>query len=249
MKTRCMIVDDEAPARARLARMLALHDQVELVGEAADGQTALDEVLRLQPDLIFLDIEMPQLDGLGVAAALGSSGPAIIFASAYDEHAVRAFELSAVDYLVKPVSKARLEVALKKVTARGVPSPEGLVPLLQALESNRTSRRMAIRCGAKYLVFDPSRVSAILARDHYSAVLVDGHELLADDSLDELTRRFDPQQFLRIHRSAIINVAFLRELVGEGDRHYVAVLNDPDATRVPVSRDRLATLKAVLGIA
>lgn len=107
---------------------------------------------------------------------------------------------------------------------------------------------MAVRCGAKLVVFDPSRAHALVARDHYSAILTDGGELLADDPLERLAQRFDPNLFLRIHRSAFINLALLRELVHEGDRRYVAVLSDAAATRIPVSRERLPALKAALGL-
>jgi len=214
---------------------------VEVVGEASNGVEALERVAALRPELVLLDIDMPELDGLGVAGALDADGPAVVFVTAYDEHAVKAFELSAIDYLVKPVARDRLAAAVDKVRVRRPPAPVGFA-------ASRASR-MAVRCGAKFVVFDPARISAVIARDHYSAILVDGRELLADDPLEELCRRFGRDGFLRVHRSALINLAFLRELVHEGDRRYVAVLDDPMATRVPVSRERLPALKAALGIA
>ena len=107
---------------------------------------------------------------------------------------------------------------------------------------------MAVRSGAKLKVFDPSRISAVLSKDHYSVVLVDGEELIADDSLDLLEQKLDPARFLRIHRGAIINLDALSELLHEGDRRYVAVLNDSARTRTPVSRERLPALKARLGL-
>jgi two-component system LytT family response regulator len=109
-------------------------------------------------------------------------------------------------------------------------------------------RRMAVRSGAKYVVFDTERVAAVLAQDHYAALLVDGRELLSDDSLDKLGERLDPARFLRVHRSAIVNLEFVRELQQEGDRKYVAVLSDPASTRVPIARDRLDEVKAHLGV-
>jgi two-component system LytT family response regulator len=105
-----------------------------------------------------------------------------------------------------------------------------------------------VRCGAKLLVFDPSRAHALVARDHYSAILTDDAELLADEPLERLALRFDSGLFLRVHRSAFINLSLLRELVHEGDRRYVAVLSDAAATRIPVSRERLPALKAALGL-
>jgi two-component system, LytTR family, response regulator len=247
---RCLIAEDEAPARQRLKRLLADVEDVSVVGEAADGVSALEQVSALQPDLLLLDIQMPELDGLAVASALVESGPAIIFVTAYDEHALRAFELSAIDYLVKPVSRERLAAALGKARQmRGGSSAfaPALEALAQRLEAARP-RRMAVRCGAKYVVFDPATVFGIVSKDHYSALLLDHHELLADEPLEQLARRFDPSQFVRVHRSAVINLACLRELVHEGDRRYVAVLTDRSATRVAVSRERLPALKAALGL-
>ena len=241
---RCVVVDDEGPARQRLKRLVQPLS-IEVVGEAGDGLSALAEIERLTPDLVFLDIEMPELDGLGVAAALSGKSPAIIFVTAYDEHAVRAFELAAVDYLVKPVSADRLAAAVARARART--EPPALQPLLARLGPTGP-KRMAVRSGAKFVVFDPAQVSAIVARDRYAAILVEGKELLADDSLNLLETRFDPETFVRVHRAAIINVTFLKELVHEGDRRYEAVLTDSFATRVAVSRDRLPKLKRRLGL-
>ena len=241
----CLVVDDEPPARQRLRRLLEAIEGLTIVGEADNGVAALEQIAALQPAVVFLDIEMPELDGLGVAAALSGGKPAIVFVTAYDEHALRAFELSAVDYVVKPVHAERLAAAVDKVRAR-----RGAALDLGALlgKLGPRPRRMAVRCGAKYVVFDPERVCAIVAKDDYSAILVDGKELLADEPLDELMRRLDASQLLRVHRSAIVNLAFLRELVNDGDRRYVAVLSDAAATRVPVSRERLPALKAALGL-
>ena len=245
---RCLIVDDEAPARQRLRRLLEELGGVEILGEAADGVAALERIAELSPDLVLLDVAMPELDGLGVAAALPPGRPAVVFITAFDEHAVKAFELAAADYLVKPVRPERLAAALERVRARTPPRAD-LAAVLARLDQGRPARRMAVRSGARFVVFDPERVCAILARDHYSAVLVDGKELLADDPLDTLGQRFDARQFLRVHRSAIVNLAFLKELQHEGDRRYVAVLMDAAGTRVPISRERLPAVKAALGVA
>jgi two-component system, LytTR family, response regulator len=248
---RCFIAEDEAPARERLKRLLAAEADVVVVGEAADGVTTLQQLGTLQADLVLLDIEMPELDGLGVAAALDGDGPAVIFVTAYDEHALRAFELSAIDYLVKPVRPDRLSAALGRLrkTRSGAPGPAlELAALARKLDSALGTRRMAVRCGAKFLVFDPADVYGILSKDHYSAILLDATELYADDSLEQLARRFDAEQYLRVHRGAIINLAFLRELVHEGDRRYVAVLADRAGTRIAVSRERLPALKSALGL-
>lgn len=253
---RCFIADDEPLARERLRRLLATVAGVELVGEAGDGVDALEQVAACTPDVLLLDIQMPELDGLAVASQLAASasGPAVIFVTAYDEHALAAFEVAALDYLVKPVSAERLEAALARARrARGSSAPHAALPeqlsaLFAQLGPARAPLRMAVRCGAKLVVFDPSQAHALVARDHYSAILTDSGELLADDPLERLAQRFDPNLFLRVHRSAFINLSLLRELVHEGDRRYVAVLSDASATRIPISRERLPALKAALGI-
>ena len=246
---KALIVDDEAPARSRLARMLLAFPDLEVAGEASNGLEALQVAQNLHPDLAFLDIEMPELNGLEVAEAWRGEGPAVVFVTAYSEHALKAFELSALDYLVKPVSPERLAETIERVRRRKEPRPAAhLQKLIESLEEGRSRRRMAVKCGAKYRVFEPSQISAVVAREHYAALLVDGQELLADDSLDQLAQRLDPARFLRIHRSAIINLDYLRELDHEGDRKYTAVLSDPAKTRLPVSRERLEDLRKVLGL-
>ena len=246
---RALIVDDEAPARNRLSRLLEKYHDIEVVGEASDGLMALDEIYRLKPNVVFLDIEMPELDGISVADAIKKDGPAVIFVTAYNEHALKAFEVSAIDYLVKPIVESRLEVAIEKVRGRKDKQQDNnYLQLIETLTNQQTTRRCAIRCGAKFIVLDPTKISAIIARDHYAAIIADGRELLADDSLDVLITRLNPQQFIRIHRSAVINIEFLKELEREGDRKYLAVLSDTCQTRVPVSRERLNELKTRLGI-
>ncbi|MFZ5892801.1 MAG: LytR/AlgR family response regulator transcription factor [Myxococcota bacterium] len=243
---RALLVDDEAPARERLQRLLKAHTDVECVGEAADGLQALSMIEELRPDVVFLDIQMPEMDGLCVAAAIPDAGPSVIFATAFDEHAIRAFEVAAVDYLLKPIKKERLAAALDRIREKPVPAANVARALLAKLQ--QPTRKMAVRCGAKYVVFDAERVAAILAQDHYATIVVDGRELLSDDSLDKLMERLDATRFLRVHRGAIINLDFLQELQHEGDRKYVALLSDPAGTRVPISRERLDDVKRKLGI-
>ena len=243
-----LIVDDEAPARSRLKRMLQKFEDIVVVGEAKNGIEALEEIEKLKPDVVFLDIEMPELDGFGVADAIQGKGPNVVFVTAFSEFALKAFEVAAVDYLVKPVSEERLAAAVKKLLTRISKKQEDYSKLLNILKQQQSVRRFAVRCGSKYIVLDPSKISAILARDHYAAIISDGKELLADDSLDILANRLNPQQFIRIHRSGVINVEFLKELEREGDRKYLAILNDNAKTKVPISRERLDDLKLRLGI-
>jgi DNA-binding LytR/AlgR family response regulator len=189
---------------------------------------------------------MPEMDGLEVAASIARPGPAVIFATAYDAHAVKAFELAAVDYLLKPIAKDRLNAALLRArTHRG-----NGADLARAVVAQMAGRnlRMAVRSGAKYVVFETSRVAAILAQDHYATIFVDGREHLSEEPLDRLMERLDGNTFMRVHRGAILNVTLVTELHQEGDRKYVAVLSGLTGTRVPVSRERLDELKARLGV-
>lgn len=244
-----LIVDDEALARNRLARLLSAFSDLQVVGEASNGLEALQVSQELKPDLAFLDIEMPELNGLEVAEAWSAEGPSVVFVTAYSEHALKAFELSALDYLVKPVVPERLAETVERIRKRKTPAPpDHFQEALDILEHGRSKRRMAVKCGNKYRVFNPSQVSAVIAKDHYAVLLVDGQELLSDDRLETLAQRLDPKKFLRIHRSAIINLDYLKELEHEGDRKYAAVLSDPAKTRLPISRERLDDLKRELGL-
>jgi DNA-binding LytR/AlgR family response regulator len=253
-KLRAILVDDEKPARARLARMLAQFPEIEIVGEAQDGVAALELIDNVKPEVIFLDIEMPELDGLGVARSLGQDGPAIVFVTAYDEYALKAFDMNTVDYLVKPVAEGRLEVTIQKLLKRRghlitpTNSAQNLEVVLKQLNVNR-SAKFAVRSGAKFVICDPQKISAIIAKDHYSAILMDGRELLSDDTLEEFEKKLNGGRFIRVHRSAMINLDYLHELEREGDRKYVAILSQPEKTRVPISRERLDEVKSKLGLA
>jgi len=250
LKFRTLIVDDEKPARDRLRRMLAPFSELEIIGEAKDGITALELISDLKPDLVFLDIEMPELDGLGVARSLGIGGPAIVFVTAYDEYALQAFEANAIDYLVKPIVEMRLQSTIQKILGR-IQKLQGKSSEIQAnleeISKNRETK-FAVRSGAKFIICDPMKISAILARDHYAAILMEGREFLADDPLDVFESRLNKEKFIRIHRSAIINLDFLHELEREGDRKYLAILSDSQKTRVAISRERLDEVKIKFGM-
>jgi DNA-binding LytR/AlgR family response regulator len=241
-----LLVDDERPARERLARLLAAIPGVDVVGEAGDGRTALERVGALRPDVVFLDIDMPELDGLAVAAALGPDGPSVVFVTAYDEFALAAFDAHAVDYVVKPVERPRLERAVARLRERR--RPDAVAAALRDLAARQAAQRFAVKCGVRYVVFNVGSVSAVVARDHYAEIVHAAGRTLADDSLEALERRLDAERFLRIHRSSIINLDYLREMRREGDRKYVAVLSDVALTELPVSRESLEVVKRRLGL-
>jgi DNA-binding LytR/AlgR family response regulator len=220
-----------------LRRKLAAFNDVRIAGEAENGLEALEKIERLRPDAVFLDIEMPELDGLGVARSLPQPRPRIVFVTAYDEFAVKAFEAEAADYLVKPVSEARLRKTIDRLRVPDPGKPWDRLP----------PSRIAIKSGNRYLVIDPASVSAILSRDRYAAILVDGRELLLEESLDDAAARLAGVPWLRVHRGGIVNTHRIAELLHEGDRKYTAILNDPAKTRVPVSRERLDEVRRTLG--
>ena len=244
---RTLIVDDERLARATLRSLLDADPEIDVAGECKNGREAVASIRESAPDLVFLDVQIPGCNGFEVLEQAGvTRAPVVVFVTAYNEHALRAFELAAVDYLLKPISKERLRHSLARVRARRAPAAEDAQAVLSRMESR--PQRMAVREGAKFVVFDTERITAILAQDHYAAILVDGRELLSEESLDRLMSRLDSKKFLRVHRGAIVNVALVQELQHEGDRKYFALLAGLPGTRIPISRDRLEDLKGRLGI-
>lgn len=243
-----LVVDDESAARSRMKRLLSGFDGLEVIGEAENGLEALEKTALLKPDVVFLDIDMPELSGLAAARALPHPGPMVVFATAYDEHALAAFEASAIDYLVKPITTERLERTVRRLQEGSRTKSADLDTLLQKLQPATDAQRLAVRCGTKYVVFNPKNVSAILAQDHYATIIEGERELLSEESLDAIIKRLSPDHFLRIHRSAVINVSFLAELQREGDRKYTAILNDKRKTRTSISRERLKDVKSRLGL-
>jgi len=245
---RVLLVDDEKPARERLARLLRAYSDVEIVGEAANGKIALGEINRLKPDVVFLDIEMPELNGLETAAAIGLAGPSIVFITAYDEYALKAFETHAIDYLVKPIAKDRLETAIQKLRQRhSATSHQSLDNLLREIGKNRR-KRIAVKSGQRYIVLNLDEISAITARDHYAEIVHGKLRTLADDSLDTVEGKLDPERFVRIHRSSLINLDYLKEMKRHGDRKYTAILSDHFESELPISRENIDKIKDHLSI-
>lgn len=239
---RVLIVDDEAPARAKLRRMLAAFDDVEVVGEAGDGASALEAVARLAPDALFLDVQMPEVDGFDVAASLPDDGPALVFVTAHDRHALQAFDTHALDYLLKPVEPERLARAVQRLRAAslaaapGTPSPRaGVGGAAQLLIPDR-GRTHVVRC---------ADIDWLEAADNYVNVHAKGRELLMRRTLAALLEDLGPA-FVRTHRSAAVALARVDMLRLRDKGKAVVQLTSGD--EVPCSaQHRLALMQRLQG--
>ncbi len=243
---RVLVVDDEPHARARLLRMLSRIDGVEPVGEASNGREALERIRALSPDCVLLDIHLPGLDGLEVARA--APGVPIVFTTAHDRYAVEAFELSAVDYLLKPVRADRLERALAR-TREGHVDSERLHALLDRLLAGRADDaappRITARRGNTLRVFDPRHVARFSAAGGYTSFRCEGEEFLLEQSLSALEETLAPHGFVRVHRKELVRLDAVRALrAGEGG----TAVELADGQRAPVSRRLVGELKRRLGI-
>ena len=241
-----LIVDDEAIARRRLRRMLSDRPDVEIVGEAADGEEALAHIAASPPDVVLLDIQMPEMTGLELAEHLPAETH-VIFTTAHEEYAVQAFDAAAVDYLLKPVAAERLDRALDRVRRlEAPPERDELTRLLRQVSGRDEPPRVAARLGDTIRVFDPREISRFHFRNGYTVFSHEGRNYSLDDSIAGLAARLEAWGFLRVHRSEIINlqrVSALRRI----DDTTVVELND--GQRAAVSRRRVRALKRALGIA
>ncbi len=247
---RVVIADDEPRARQYLERLLAEHDGVEVVGSARNGAEAFAQIARAKPDAAFLDIHMPDVSGLEVARHLkGDDAPVVVFVTAYDQHAVEAFELAALDYVLKPIRRERLAETVARVraevhdgarrapaatVARDVlanpPAKQGAPPLL----------RLPVRHRREVKLLDLSDVPLVFSRDRLVLASSEGKEYLVDYTLQELETRLPEGQFVRVHRGALVNVNAIESYGAEDG---VLVLRLKDGTRVEASERRAAEVR------
>lgn len=248
---RVIIVDDEHLARALLREFLGVWPDIEIVAECANGFEAVKAIGELQPDLVFLDIQMPKLDGFEVVelanasiAAGSAARTRYVFVTAYDQFALKAFEVRAVDYLLKPFSRERLTQALDSVRSRAVP-PEQMEALVQeAAKRNGFIERLLVRDGARVHVVPASTIDWIEAQDDYVAISAGGKTHLKNGRMAELEGGLDPALFLRVHRSYIVNIGAIARIEAPTRDSWCAVLKD--GKRVPVSRSGYAKLKELM---
>lgn len=209
---RTVLIDDEQPARERLKQLLSAHPDIEVVGEAGDGIEAAEQIAELTPDLVLLDIQMPGASGLDVAASLGRPRPALIFCTAFDQYAVDAFELSALDYLLKPVNRARLAAALDRVrsASAAVSGRDRALEQLTQAEALAPTRFLARR-GARFLVVPAADVVAFTFGDGVTHLLTATEQLSMQPTLAALARRLDPRRFFQVSRTAIVRLDAVKE--------------------------------------
>jgi two-component system LytT family response regulator len=233
MTIRTVIVDDEQPARDRLRQLLASEPAVEIAGEAEDGVQAIERVAELAPDLVLLDIQMPGCSGLEVAASLARPRPAIIFCTAYDQYAVDAFELHAVDYLLKPVNRARLHAALERV--RGMQRAER-ERQLDAVTRGASPVRFLARKAARYRIVPRREVVAFTFHEGLTRLHTASEQLWMQPTLAALARRLDADSFFQVSRTAIVSLDAIREARPFPDGTGEIILTNGVA--IPVTRRR-----------
>ena len=260
-KITAMLVDDEAHARQALRRALNAHPYIEILAEAENGFEAVKAVQELQPQLLFLDIQMPKLDGFDVLELLGDQAPTTLFVTAYDDYALKAFEADAVDYLLKPVNPERLTKSMEKVRSQigmGVGrsgndstnqnsanlTPDTLAQITVAARPQEYSKRILVRDRSDVQVIACSDILYLESADDYVAIHTEQETHIKLDRLNALEQRLNPRQFCRIHRSVILNIDYLARIESETKDLRKAVLSG--GQQLPISRAGYGALRKLL---
>jgi len=280
LELRAVLVDDEQHARDELGYLLGQLGGIDVIGQAGNGVEALSTIDRLHPDVVFLDVQMPGLTGFEVARRMldTQNGSQIIFVTAYDQHAIEAFEVNAVDYLLKPVEQARLEVAVQRARRRievdrlgrrvdaetdrgagvgaaadataGTPGAinaqlEKILNLVAERQAHR--ERLAIKVGERFLLVQADEIIYASLADDNIAVVTGQHAGTSNyRTLDELQARLDPEVFWRVHRSHLVNINKIKEIVPWFSRNYILRMKDEKSTEIPVSRMQTRRLREYL---
>ena len=251
---RTVIVDDEPLARERMRSLLDTEEDVEIVGEAKDGVEAVETILGQSPDLVFLDVQMPKLDGFEVIQTVGAERmPPVVFVTAYDQHALRAFEVQALDYLLKPFDQERFHGALKRVRSQ-IDNQETrdlgrrLLALVRDLKSDRPAARtdrLVVKSGGRLFFLRAEEIDWIEAAGNYVRLHLGEEAHLFRETMTRMEARLDTRRFVRIHRSRIVNTERIKELQPWFNGEYVVVLRN--GTRLPLSRGYRDKLQEQLG--
>ncbi len=243
---RIIIVDDEILARGVVREYLVGHGDVEIVAECANGFEAVKAIAELEPDLVFLDIQMPKLDGFEVAELVNGK-TRFIFATAFDQYAIKAFEVRAIDYLLKPFSQQRFDQALANARASlGAPQAQAVDEVVREMAAARARPlgRILIRDGARVHVIPCEKLEFVEAQDDYVQIHAEGRSFLKHQRLAELESQLEAGKFLRIHRSYLVNIECVSRIEQAGKDSHVAVLKD--GRRLPISRSGYQKIRGIM---
>ena len=248
---RTLIVDDEPLARRRIRRMLARHSNVEVIGECGNGREAVAAINEQQPALVFLDVQMPEVDGFAALGALDPNEmPLVIFVTAYDQYALRAFEVHALDYLLKPFDRRRFDMAMQRARERLANERSDVsrrtIALLEELRAQQSHvERMVIKAGGRAFFLKTDEIDWIEAEGKYVRLHVGRESYLVREAISQIETQLDPKRFLRIHRSTIVNLDRVRELQPWFHNDYRVILRD--GTELMLSRSCRKRLGELLG--
>jgi two-component system LytT family response regulator len=244
-----IIIDDEELARKRLKRLLSVHDCINIIGEAANGAEGLQQIEKLNPDLVFLDIEMPILNGFEMLSRLAKP-PKVIFTTAYDQYAVKAFEEESIDYLLKPIEDERLKKAIKRLQTQQR-EPDYNIPLdllMRQLKIKKEIKTLTVKIGDRILLIKIQDLVYIDAEEKYVFLnTADGKRCLTDFTITSLAEKL-PDQFVRINRSTIINSDLIKEIKRGFNGAFFFIMNDPENTKLNSSRGFGPELKDIFDI-
>jgi two-component system, LytTR family, response regulator len=251
-KLRAIIVDDEPPARTKIRELIKSEPDVEIVDECTNGREAVQSISSKSPDLVFLDIQMPELDGFGVIEAIGPEQfPAVIFVTAYDQYAVQAFEVHAIDYLLKPFDRQRFQAALNRVkdhlqSNRRDDLNQQLNSLLRQLKGpKKQAERFVVKSGGRVFFLKNDEIDWIEAAGNYVRLHVGSETHLLRETMNAIQKKLDPALFIRIHRSTFVNIEKIKELQPWFHGEYVVIMRD--GTQLTMSRSYRSNLPDLLG--
>lgn len=238
MKIECIVIDDEQLARDLLMEFLEPHTEIEVIAQCSKGQEAIEKINELKPKLIFLDVQMPGMDGFDVLDAIEHK-PHVIFTTAYDQYAIQAFDKNAVDYLLKPLDEERFKLALKRVIDRMQDESSNVEELIASLkpsdlESTKYTSHLFVQKSEKLLNIEVADIMHLEASGDYTVLTTKNDQFLSSSGIGKLEEKLDPEMFIRIHRSTIINLNFLKEI----EKHFNGglIVKMENGKSFPVSR-------------
>ncbi|HEV8541546.1 MAG TPA: LytTR family DNA-binding domain-containing protein [Verrucomicrobiae bacterium] len=248
-KIRTLIVDDEELARDRLRGLLARETEIDVVGEAADGRSAVALIEKIKPDLVFLDVQMPELDGFEVLRALGEKRPNVVFVTAHDKFALKAFDVHAIDYLLKPFDRERFQTALQraveKVRAQRPGLQDGVNEVLEEVRPATKAERLVVKTDGRVLLIKVNDIDWIEAADNYVSLHVGKESHMMRETMNSIESRLPPERFMRVSRSTIVNLERIQELQPMFHGEYTVLLKT--GAKVTLSRSYRDKLDRLVG--